>query len=141
MANVHVSGNLGTLTGKHFFLPELFFEVKSKHPFTAQDKRTIPVDVHFARSEEDDVTYHLPPGYELEISPKPIDVGWPDHAKLAITTTVSGDTVHVDRSLIYNYTILGPSEYANLHDFYQKVAAADQQQITLAKSVAAAAGK
>ena len=61
MATVKVSGNLGTVTGKHLFLPGLFFEAKSKHPFVAQDKRTIPVDVHYARSEQDDVTYRPAP--------------------------------------------------------------------------------
>jgi hypothetical protein len=41
---------------------------------------------------------------------------------------------------VYNYTILDPKEYGSLHDFYQKVAAADQQQITLARNVANAGG-
>jgi len=46
MAFVTVSGGLGTATGKHFFLPEQFFEAHAKHPFVAQDKRTTPIDVH-----------------------------------------------------------------------------------------------
>ncbi len=84
MATVKVSGSLGTATGKHFFVPELFFEAKGKHPFVAQDKRTIPVDVHFARSEQDDVTYRLPAGYTTDSDIKPHTVYWPDHAKLTI---------------------------------------------------------
>lgn len=134
MANVRVSGNPGTVTGKHLFVPALFFEAKSKHPFVAQDKRTIPVDVHYARSEQDDVTYRLPAGYSMELNGKPDTITWPDHAKLVITTTADPGTVHVMRDLVYNYTILNPKEYGSLHDFYQKVAAADQQQITLTKS-------
>ncbi len=140
MANVTLSGNLGTATGKHFFLPGLFFQSKSKHPFVAQDKRTIPVDVHYARTEQDDVTYHLPAGYAMEGDSKPNSIYWPDHAKLTIAMSAGNGGVQVTRTLVYNYTILGPSEYGNLHDFYQKVAAADQQQITLAKTVAATGG-
>jgi hypothetical protein len=140
VATAHVSGNLGVVTGKHLFLPGLFFEVKSKHPFVAQDKRTIPVDVHYARMEQDDVTYHLPAGYSMDEVGKPSTISWPDHAKLVITTTTGPDGVHVIRNLVYNYTILDPKEYGSLHDFYRKVAAADQQQITLARNVANAGG-
>ncbi len=138
---MQISGSLGTATGKHFFLPGLFFEAKSKHPFVAEEKRKLPVDVHYARLEEDDVTIHLPAGYSVESGPQTNDVSWPDHAKLLITTTVGSDnSVHVIRSLVYTYTILAPNEYGNLHDFYQKVAAADQQQITLIKSGTSAGG-
>ena len=137
VATVRVSGNLGSVTGKHFFLPELFFEVKSKHPFVAQDKRTIPVDLHYARSEEDDVTYRLPVGYSMDVDSKPKTIYWPDHAKLTIAATTENEVVHVTRSLVYSYTILNAKEYAGLHDFYQKVATADQQQITLTKGAAA----
>jgi hypothetical protein len=135
-ASVRVNGNLGTVTGKHVFVTGSFFEVKSKHPFVAQDKRTIPVDLHFPRTERDDVTYRLPAGYRAEVDSKPNAVNWPDHAKLTITTSGGTDGVHVVRMLVYNYTILGPDEYGSLHDFYQKVAAADQQQITLTKGAA-----
>jgi len=140
IANVRVRGNLGTVTGKHFFLPALFFEVKTKHPFVAQDKRTIPVDVHYAKVEQDEVIYHLPSGYTADESPRPITVLWPDHAQLTIATTSEAASVRVVRTLTYNYTILNPTEYGSLHDFYQKVATADQQQITLTKSGANATG-
>ncbi len=139
-ATVSVSGNLGTVTGKHVFVPGSFFEVRSKHPFVTQDKRTIPVDLHFPRTEQDDVTYRLPSGYTTEVDSKPNSIYWPDHAKLTTATTAGADSVHVIRMLVYNYTILGANEYGNLHDFYQKVAAADQQQITLAKSGTNAGG-
>jgi len=133
IANARVSGNLGTVTGKHLFVPGLFFRAKSKHPFVARDKRAIPVDVHYARSEQDDVTYRLPAGYSMELNGKPDTVAWPAHAELKITTEAGQGTVHVVRDLIYNYTILDPHEYGSLHDFYQKVATADQQQITLTR--------
>jgi Domain of Unknown Function with PDB structure (DUF3857)/Transglutaminase-like superfamily len=140
MANVRVSGNLGTVTGKHLFVPGLFFQAKSKHPFVSQDKRTIPVDVHFARSEQDDVTYRLPEGYSMDVNGKPDTILWPNHAKLVITTSADPGAVHVVRDLVYNYTIFDPKEYGSLHDFYQKVATADQQQITLTKSSANTVG-
>jgi hypothetical protein len=38
------------------------------------------------------------------------------------------------RLLAYNFTLLDPKEYSDLHDFYQKVAAADQQQLVLVRA-------
>jgi len=133
---VKVSGNLGTVTGKHFFLPGLFFESRGKDPFVAQDKRTTPIDVHYAKAEEDDVTYHFPAGFTVESAPQPANTAWPNHAVLKIASTSTADSVEVTRTLAYTYTLLDPKEYPDLHDFYQKVATADQQQLVLTRAPA-----
>jgi hypothetical protein len=83
---------------------------------------------------DDDVTYHLPSGYSVESAPHTDDVSWPDHATFNIVSSQAGDTVDVARTLAYSYTILAPAEYPALHDFYQKVAAADQQQLVLTRN-------
>ena len=137
---VKVSGSVGSATGKHFFLPGLFFESRAKHPFVAEDKRMIPVDLHFAREERDTVTYHLPPGYTVESSPQTANIGWPNHALLKIASNAKGTDVVVDRTLAYNFALLVPNEYSDLHDFYQKVATADQQQLVLTRTTPAAKG-
>jgi hypothetical protein len=134
---VKVSGNLGTQTGKRFFLPGFFFESRGKHPFVGQEKRETPVDVHFAKRESDDVTYHLPSGFTVESAPKIDGATWPDHAALKYGSEAKGNSVRVLRNLVYNFTLLDPKEYEGLHDFYQKVAAADQQQLVLTRTPAA----
>jgi hypothetical protein len=137
MGIVRVSGNLGAATGKRFFLPGLFFESHTRHPFVAEDKRAIPVDVHFPRVDVDDVSYHLPAGFTVESAPQKYNLSWPDHALFKLNSSQQGATVEVARSLTYNYTVLDPREYSGLHDFYQKVASADQQQLVLTHSAAA----
>jgi hypothetical protein len=92
------------------------------------------VDVQYARSENDDVTYRLPASFKVESSPEASYVEWADHAKLSITTTVDGDGVHLTRSLANNYTIVDPKDYGDLHEFYQKLAVADQQQVVLVRA-------
>jgi hypothetical protein len=134
MAIVKVSGNLGTQTGKHFFLPGFFFESRGKHPFIEQTKRETPVDVRYAKRQADDVSYHLPPGFTVESAPKIDGTTWPDHAILKYGSETKESTVRVLRNLAYNFTILDPKEYQGLHDFYQKVAAADQQQLVLTRT-------
>jgi len=136
MAVIGISGRVGFATGKRYFLPGLFFETRVKHPFVAQDKRTTPIDVHNPRMERDDVTFHLPAGYAIEGAPSG-DVKWPGFAVLHIGSVTKGDTVEVVRVFGRNFTLLGPESYNDLHDFYLKLAAADQQQIVLKRAAAA----
>jgi hypothetical protein len=131
---VNVSGNIGSATGKHFFLPGLFFESNAKHPFVAQEKRITPIDVHYPTLEQDEVTYHLPSGFNIESTPQDANTVWPDHAMLNIHSNVKDGSVTVLHTLAYNFTLLNQSNYSSLHDFYLKVAAADQQQLVLARA-------
>jgi len=137
IAVVNLEGTAATATGKHLFLPGLFFESQARHPFVAQEKRATPVDVHYARMEQDDVTYHLPEGYTIESVPQKSDTTWGGHAELQVASQTKGNVVEVARVLVYDFALLGANDYPDLHDFYQKVATADQQQIVLSRAVAA----
>jgi hypothetical protein len=136
MGIIQVSGTLGAATGKHLFLPGLFFQSRAKHPFVAQDKRSVPVDVHYPKLERDDVEYNLPPGFNVESMPQSSDGAWPNHAQLKIHSAQGKNSVFIQRALAYNFTLLPAAEYANLHNFYQKVATADQQQLVIARATA-----
>ena len=137
MATARISGQLGSATGKHFFLPGLFFESHARHPFVAVEKRTIPVDVQYARMEKDDVTYHFPDGYSVESNLQATGVPWPNHATMSIKTAPVTYGIQINRTLAYNFTLLDPKDYDSLHDFYQKVATADQQQLVLSRAAVA----
>ena len=136
LAIVKISGNLATVTGKHVFLPGLFFQSQAKHPFVAQDKRAIPIDVHYPLLEQDDVTYHLPPAFNIESAPKTSDVTWPGYAALKINSAVKDGSVEVARVFARNFAVLDPKVYNDLHDFYLKLATADQQQLVLTRDPA-----
>lgn len=134
IAMIDVSGSLGTATGKRFFLPGLFFEAHTAHPFVAQEKRTTLVDVHYPKMEVDQVTYHLPAGFTVETAPQTSNLSWPDHAVFKVIAKVNGSDVTVARTVAFNFAILPAKDYGDLHDFYQKVATADQQQLVLTHS-------
>jgi len=138
LAVVKVSGNLATATGKHLFLPGLFFESRAKHPFVAEDKRLTPVDVEYAKYDSDEVVYRLPDGMKVESSPETSNATWPNHATIKIGSKAVTGGVEVDRTLAYNFTLLAPTDYPGLHDFYQKVATADQQQLVLTRAAVVA---
>jgi hypothetical protein len=80
------------------------------------------------------VTYDLPAGFNVESLPQPANTSWPDHALLKINAGAKDGAAKVVRLLAYNFTLLDPKEYSDLHDFYQKVAAADQQQLVLVRA-------
>lgn len=134
MATVTVEGTIGSATGKHVFLPAQFFEARAKHPFVAEAKRTVLVDVHYPQSQIDTVTYRLPPGFTVENAVHPVELSWPNHALMRAGSKIEGNQLVVARVLLYNYTMLKAEEYADLHDFYQKVAKADSEQIVLDRS-------
>jgi len=136
MALVKISGSLATATGKHFFLPGLFFESRARKPFVAQAPRLTPIDLHYARMEQDDVNYHLPSGFTVQSAPNSADLSWPAHASLKIDSTVNNGSVEVIRTFARNFAMLDPKDYNDLHDFYLKLATADQQQIVLTRSTA-----
>lgn len=137
LAMVDISGNLTTATGKHVFLPEFFFESHASLPFVAQDKRSAPIDVQFPKMEQEEVTYHLPEEFAMENPPAPANISWTNHAIFRASSAAKGAEVETMRTVGYNYTLLEPKDYGDLHDFYQKIAAADQQQLVLARSQAA----
>jgi hypothetical protein len=136
-AAITVKGNAGTATSKRLLLPALFFASHGDHPFVDSDKRVTPIDMHFGEQISDSVTYLLPPGFEVESAPKPVKVPWSGHALLNIDSKSDPGKITIDRELTRGFTLLKPDDYPALHDFYQKVATADQQQLTLTRIQAA----
>ncbi len=134
VAVVNISGNMGTATGKRFFLPGLFFEAHASHPFVAQDKRTMLIDVHYPKHDLDEVTYHLPAEFTVDTPPQPANISWPAHAVFKVDSKVSSNNVVVSRVAAFNFSVLPSTDYGDLHDFYQKVATADQQQLVLTRA-------
>ena len=134
IAIAKVSGNIGTATGKRFFLPGQFFASHARHPFVEEETRVTPIDVHHAQLLEDEVTYSLPAGYAVESAPPPANVSWPDHGYLKIDSKAESSSITITREMANNFVLLGADEYAKLRGFYQQVASADQQQLVLVRA-------
>jgi transglutaminase-like putative cysteine protease len=143
MGIAKLSGNMGTVTGKRVFLPGLFFESHAKHPFVSEETRETPVDMQYADSLRDIVTYHLPENFVVESAPPDATIPWAGHAVFQVKSTVdpaNKNKVDVERSLARAFTMLAAKDYATLRDFYQKVATADQQQLVLTMTPAGKSG-
>ena len=133
---VKVSGQLGSATGKRYFLPGQFFAARGTHPFVAEPHRVIPVDVHFPEKISDDVAYHYPDGYSVDSMPLGDVNQWEDQAQFRVSASQQNGVIQIGRMIAYNFTILDPKDYSGLRDFYQKVATADQQQVVLSRKAA-----
>jgi hypothetical protein len=138
-AIVNAKGNLGAATSRRMILPAFFFETRGRQPFVAQEKRTQPVDMRYGEFVADQVTYHLPDGFIVEGAPQDVNISWSNHAMLINQSASAPGQITIVRSLTRAFTFAKPDEYQDLRGFYQKVAAADQQQLVLTKSPAAPA--
>jgi hypothetical protein len=137
VATVNVHGTAGTATSKRLLVPGLFFQTRSSHPFVDSDKRLTPVDMQYGDQITDEVTYTLPAGLEVESAPQTSKIPWEGHAVLIVKTQAAPSQVTITRTLARSFTLASTTEYQDLRAFYQKVAAADQQQLVLTASSAA----
>jgi len=137
MAVVKAEGTLGTATSKRLLLPGFFFQTRGGHPFVNDDKRLEPVDMHYADQVSDQVTYHFPPTFTVEGAPQTAQISWAGHAVFGAKTVPASGQITVARQLFRAFTFVKAADYKDLHDFYQKLAAADQQQLVLTRTPAA----
>jgi hypothetical protein len=137
-AIVTVSGQLGTSKGQRLLLPGFFFSAGAQPAFAAEEKRETPVDLHYAEQAIDDVVYHLPAGFTVESAPQPAQLPWPDHAALVVKTAPGPGVIDIKHIFARGFVLLDPKEYPALREYYQKMAANDQQTLVLAPAVTAA---
>jgi transglutaminase-like putative cysteine protease len=135
---VNLQGSIGTATAKRLLLPSFFFETRARVPFVNQEKREQEVDMHYGDRVTDQVTYVLPEDMTVEGAPADANISWAGHAVFIVKSKSDPGKLTVARSVARGFTLVKPEEYQDLRGFYQKVAAADQDQIVL---TAASVGK
>lgn len=135
-----VSGVPGAATSKRLLLPASFFAHTEDQGFIAQPDRQLPVDMRYAAVYKDGVLLHLPAGFAVESAPPTTAVPWTGYAVYQLKSTPNGNDLTMTRTLARAFTLLQPEDYSPMRDFYQKVNAADQQQIVLTTSVPAQKG-
>jgi len=131
VAVVPVSGSIADHTGSHLILPRVFFETKETDPFPTDPSRMLPVDMHYPAQEQEQITYDLPTGFALEGTPQDASLKWEDNAAYQLRSKADATSVTTGRLLARGFTLLEASQYDKLRDFYDKVAAADRQQLVL----------
>lgn len=139
MTIVQISGSLAAPSRNHISVPRLLFDSRETDPFPADANRTLPIDMHYAGEEQEQITYQLPAGFALEGTPQETKFSWESNASYMVRSKVDANSITTARVLARGFTVLDPSQYSGLHDFYQKAVTADQQQLVL--NAASAAGQ
>jgi Domain of Unknown Function with PDB structure (DUF3857)/Transglutaminase-like superfamily len=129
MAVCKVGGVLGTATAKRVMLPGFFFQTRQHEPFVAQEKRLTPVDMRYGEKVVDEMVYHFPPSLTVEGAPQDTKIPLKDMAIYATKTVVGPNQVTIADQMLRGFAVVKADEYADLRGFYQKIAAADQQQL------------
>jgi hypothetical protein len=140
MAIVKVSGTLGTPTTKRLLIPGFFFETRGSHPFVDQAQRLEPIDMHYPDQVTDQITFHFPPSLTIEGPPQDAKISFPNQAVFITKSAATAGQITIARQLTRAFTVLKADQYQGLRDFYQKVAAADQQQLVLTRTATPTAG-
>jgi len=131
LAIVNVSGSFAKSADGHLTVPRLFFEAQEKNPFPPDRVRELPIDMRYPAQEQEQITYVLPAGFTLKENPQDANFRWEENAAYQLRTKVAGDSVTPARVLARGFTLLDAKDYEQVRDFYQKVVAADQQQMVL----------
>jgi hypothetical protein len=140
MVVVNLQGSLGTATSKRLILPGFFFDTRERRPFVNQEKRMMPVDMHYGDVVTEQMVYHLPAGLGVEGAPQDAQSVWAGHAGLGVKTAAEPGQIMIIRSLARAFDLASPQEYQDLRGFYQKVAASDAQQLVLSTAAAGVKG-
>jgi hypothetical protein len=140
VAFIKAHGTLGAATSRRLMITAFFFETRNAHPFVAQEKRSQSVDMHYADSVLERVVFHMPAGFTVEGVPQESECSWPQHTVFTTQFIAAPGQVTIVRKLYRAFTFAKPEEYNDLRGFYQKVAAADQQQLVLTTAPAAPKG-
>jgi hypothetical protein len=137
IAMVKLEGTLGTPMAKRLLLPGFFFETRGHVPFLKEDKRQEAVDMRYGERVIDVVDYTLPAGMSVEGAPADNRISWTGHALYVVKSQSGAGKLSVAHSVLRGFALAKPEEYGDLRGFYQKMAAADQEQLVLSETTAA----
>lgn len=137
IAMCNMKGSMGTATAKRLLLPAYFFETRGRAPFVNQEKRIEQVDMQYGSRVTDVVDYHLPTDLTVEAAPQDARVNWTGHAVFIAKSQSEPGKLTVAHSIARGFALAKADEYQDLRGFYQKIAAADQEQLVLSSTAVA----
>ena len=120
--------------GKRFFVP-----LNNIHPFTdipkAMKGRKTPIHIDLAYTHEDNFTFNLPEGYEIESYPQePIELKSP-YGNYLVKVALQEGKLHYHRKLWIESGDFPAKEYDQVRAFYKEIAKKDGIKMVLNKKI------
>jgi hypothetical protein len=140
MVRMKVTGSLGTATGKRIFLPLSIFAAGTRDPFTSSHREE-PIDLQYPFLEKDQVTLHLPAGFQVESVPSDARVDLPQNAVYLSHAAADGQTITYTRNYVLANMLYDAKEYDKLKGFFDDVSNKDRAQAVLRVATATNSGQ
>ena len=140
MVRMKVTGSLGTATGKRIFLPLSIFAAGTRDPFTSSHREE-PIDLQYPFLEKDQVTLHLPAGFQVESVPSDARVDLPQNAVYLSHAAADGQTITYTRNYVLANMLYEAKEYDKLKGFFDDVSNKDRAQAVLRVATATNSGQ
>jgi hypothetical protein len=130
VATMSVHGPLAVVSAKRLILPGQFYESNSK-PLFPHPTRDIPIYFEHGERVVDSVRVKFPVDLKLESVPKDNQFVVLKLAACQSKASVQDSAVLMQRQYDLGTAFFTPKEYADVREFYSKMAVADQQPIIL----------
>jgi transglutaminase-like putative cysteine protease len=130
-----VSGAIGTPAGKRMLIPAALLEGQTK-PLFPQEKRDVPVDMHYAFYDQDAVLLKLPPSLAVEALPANAQVKLPGAGSYGLSVQHAGQTVRIQRDMALAKSLFYPDAYPGLRTFYNQLQTKDREPVVLTRAAA-----
>ena len=124
------SGTITSRAGHLLLAPGSFFEARARSQFATAARET-PVYMHYPYELEDQVRITLPGTATAQSIPQDAQIPFVPNADFASKYRSSGSTYMYARRLRVANILYQTKDYPALREFFQKVAAQDQQQVVL----------
>jgi hypothetical protein len=89
--------------------------------------------INMGFTDDDEISYTLPPGYHVDMRPAPVTIDKP-FGKFSSSTVVNGDQLIYKRKLQLIDGTYSKEMYQEFVDFYQSVSETDNSNVTLVKN-------
>ena len=129
--------NVAQAAGKRLLVPATLFRTTRQREAFEHSERKYAVYFPFAYQELDNVILQIPDGYAPESVPAATDTKLTS-TRFITSRSIAGQQFVSKRALVVNGIMFPVAQYPELKGFFDKVLAADQEQLVLQSSVAAA---
>ncbi len=127
------SDNLVEEINNKLYVNPFLFLTSSTNPFKS-NKREFPVDYITPWKDVNKISIKIPEGYQVESIPEQLAIGLPENQGFFKFIVVKqGLNIKVSAILQFNSSMIAPTYYQTLKDFYSKIIAKQNEKIVLIK--------
>ncbi len=135
------SSDYTQVAGDNIYFNPMFFGRTESNPLK-NPRRTFPVDYAYGRKLIYSLNLKVPEGYAVQDLPKNIAIDVPgEGAQFRRTALVEGNMLKVNSQMQIRKTRFPPQDYKALRDFYDRLVAAQAEQVVLKRNTGSPAGK